>query len=94
MSEKCPLDENRHYWFEDIPEFCISNCYDLWEEAEATTAASEDLIDRDCQHDLEHGGAALARGKGSERRWTLLSSCVEPGDDVLNETYTFTCPRE
>lgn len=70
------------------------NCYDAWEESEATTTPDEDLIDKDCQHDLEHGGAALTRGEGRERRWTILSSCVETGDDVLNETYTFACQNE
>lgn len=93
MSERCPLERQRHYWSEEIPDVCQETCSDLWEEVEATTAPQEDLIDKDCDHTLEHGGGTLERDEGPRRRWTILSSCIVTGDDVLNESFYFECPN-
>jgi len=94
MSEKCPLEKQRLYWFGEIPDVCRDSCGLRWEEAEATTTPTEDLIDTECNHTLEHGGATLERDQSPKRYWTILSSCIVTGDDVLNETYFFECSND
>ena len=79
-------------WDRDVPEKCREVCEARWENAEATQTPRIDLINPDCTHQLEYEDSALRRGIGAERIRTILSVCVETGDDVLNENYTFPCP--
>ncbi len=104
MSERCPLQGMK--WYADIPEACIDQCEDVWEEVieQNVTDGEYDVFrssSDDCDvHDsawLEGSDLVLQRietGDMSRRSVGILDLCSSCGEQYGLQSYKFICPYD
>lgn len=94
MSERCPLGDGLYWNGEEhskIPDVCLNQCEATWDKA-TQGVGDVDILDSNCDHEVEYNDTGLQRGEGSKRFLSILYDCMVDCPEAFSESWPFECP--